>query len=513
MTLEIEKILRSLSFSTISKFINIISGFITLPLVVSSIGRSDYGLFLLITAMSGYLGIMNFGITGTLKNRIVEAESKKDTDTVNSVISSVFLIYFILFFLTLIIFLLITLWLPQIYYSLLSEYTVTDKTSYIFFLIIFMTLMNTFVGSVVTNCFHGLNKIDLLAKIQSISSILFSIIYIVFLLYKPDLLWLVGFQLVRSLLTILINYLILKNSYKALKIRFSLHSFLFFRTLGKSSAYFFIASLFTTMASTLDHILISKLLGTAEISTFDISQKLYNFISSAFPVAFTSWPLVGKYYFQGRKVELETLIYKLWRLNFLFKVSMYIPVFIVYPYIIDFWLGHEFATQYSVYFLFLCIYCLNSIIGIMNLFLSATENQKSIIYLSLGNLIINASSSLILFFHFDKTIHSILMGTIIGQLFLLGAYNRSITKCLSIQIKFRKVWSYYIKIIPVIFLFILVKKIDFFIQNSLLQFFAIIFLIFAYIIYFYQLVLQEDEKQSIREYGDQLKLRIKRFIW
>lgn len=495
------KILKTASLTTISKVISIFAGIITLPILLKSLGKDDYGLFILISSLTGYIGLMTFGATSTLKNKVIEAYNRSDFIQTNLIISSIFSIYFIVFLINLLSFLLITIFHPELYYNILNDYPVTSDTKYIFFILIFTSLINTFIGSIFVNCYHGINKLDFLAKLQAWITIISTFIYIFFLFSEPNLLAVTIFYLIQSFCIIVLNFFFLRKNYIHLHIYISKQSILYFSELKKSSYYFFIASLLTIVASSADYIMISKFMGTDEIAIFDLSQKIYLIIASAFPIAYSSWPIVSQFYFKNKKNALHALFYKTVRLNILTKATFFLPAFLLYPLIIKYWLGDEYVTDTNIYFSFLLIYWNNLFFGIFSLFFSATENQKHLVVLTLIYLLINIGSSLLIFFQFNLGLLSFLLGTLISQyvLFILYVikYKKIFGKSLNIQyfLRYFTTFGFLVGILYFLMLLLNVYN-DLTLQNCIL----IGTLIVSYFIVVYYLILNQSEQKTLQTF-------------
>lgn len=438
------QVLKTASLTTIARTLSVIASIITLPLLLKSIGKDDYGLFVLIGSLTGYLGLMTFGATSTLKNKIVESYNQKDFYKVNLIISSVFSVYFLVYIFNLLIFSIISFFYPEFYYGLLNNYVISNDTKYVFYFLIVTTLLNTFVGSVIVNSYHGINKLNVLAKIQAYTTIFMTVFYIVFLIFEPSLLTVVVFNLLKSFILIIINYLFLKKNFIQLKIFISIKALVYFKELKKSSMYFFIASLLTIMTTSADYIMISKFYDTSSLAVFDISQKIYLIIASAFPIAYSSWPIVSKYYFANKKNALHLLFYKLIRLNILTKITFFLPAFLFYPVIVNLWLGENFVSSMYVYFAFFVIFANNVVLGIFSLYLSATENQKHLISMTFINLIVNIGSSLYIFYEYKIGLLSFLLGTIISQYVLFFLFILKYKNIFNKQIKIMYFIKYFL---------------------------------------------------------------------
>src|SRR5215510_9108902 len=74
----------------------LIVAFTLLPVILHSLGQEQYGLWLLITSMTGYLGLMNLGIPMASVHFIAKYDAQKDYENVNAIVANSLVLYLII---------------------------------------------------------------------------------------------------------------------------------------------------------------------------------------------------------------------------------------------------------------------------------------------------------------------------------------------------------------------------------------------------------------------------------
>lgn len=82
-----EKIIRNTKFNTLSHFWGILVALFLTPYIIRHIGVERYGIWAIVGAITGYFGLMDFGVRDSFVKFIAEFYAKKDYKTINQVIN------------------------------------------------------------------------------------------------------------------------------------------------------------------------------------------------------------------------------------------------------------------------------------------------------------------------------------------------------------------------------------------------------------------------------------------
>ena len=89
--------------SYVSIFISSIVGVLFTPYMISTLGKTEYGLYQLLYATIGYFALLDFGLGSTLTRFIIKYKSEQDEEKVNSVIAISVKIYCLIAFVAMLI--------------------------------------------------------------------------------------------------------------------------------------------------------------------------------------------------------------------------------------------------------------------------------------------------------------------------------------------------------------------------------------------------------------------------
>lgn len=88
-----EKIIKNTVFNAAGRFWGVLVGILLTPYIIGHIGLERYGILTLVGAATGYFGLLDFGIGGSLVKYIAEFYATRDFKRINQVIMTGFLFY------------------------------------------------------------------------------------------------------------------------------------------------------------------------------------------------------------------------------------------------------------------------------------------------------------------------------------------------------------------------------------------------------------------------------------
>src|SRR5512133_4001154 len=82
----------SLKMNAISSWIvlavHIVTGLALTPFIIRSLGRTSYGIWILVGSFAGYYGLLNLGVTSAMTRYISRYTAQKDSKALNEVAST-----------------------------------------------------------------------------------------------------------------------------------------------------------------------------------------------------------------------------------------------------------------------------------------------------------------------------------------------------------------------------------------------------------------------------------------
>jgi O-antigen/teichoic acid export membrane protein len=103
-----DKLVKNTYFHLLSQAVNLLSPFILIPVIISSIGAEDYGIYVLVLGFIGTFGLLDLSFSSSFVKFIAEYYNKKQNDKLIEIINTGFLFYLIFSTLTVITALLIS---------------------------------------------------------------------------------------------------------------------------------------------------------------------------------------------------------------------------------------------------------------------------------------------------------------------------------------------------------------------------------------------------------------------
>ncbi len=90
------KIIRNTIFNTTGRFIGIVVAFFMTPYIVGHLGVERFGIWAIVGVLTGYIGLLDFGIGTSFVKYIAEFYAKKDYEKINELINTGFVFYSVL---------------------------------------------------------------------------------------------------------------------------------------------------------------------------------------------------------------------------------------------------------------------------------------------------------------------------------------------------------------------------------------------------------------------------------
>src|SRR5690625_3421495 len=89
--------------SYISLFVTNISNLIITPFIIRNLGDSQYGLYMLIGALIGYVAVLDFGLNNTIVRFVAKYRAEQNKEEEENSLFSTFIIYGVISFVLMIV--------------------------------------------------------------------------------------------------------------------------------------------------------------------------------------------------------------------------------------------------------------------------------------------------------------------------------------------------------------------------------------------------------------------------
>lgn len=406
--------LHNVGLGFVAKIFSLIISFIQIPITLSILNKGEYGIWVTIFSVTGWLAFFDVGMGNGFRNQLTEAFAQNDTDKAKKLVSTIYLALSLIFTTILSIFFVASFFITwtQIFNA------PPEMESQLYFTVVIS------VASTAINFVVGLIHIILASKHQTAKSggilligqsliLIFSLIYMHYQNPYDFLIMSTVLSVMPLLVNIITNIVYFQKSFKVISPSFSHYRKNFLRSLMSLGIMFFLIQVSGMVMYATDNFIINKLLGSETVTVYSISYKYFSVISILF--AIINAPLWTMYVDAYASGDFFWVKKNLQKMVLVFKGCFLLLIFMVIgaPYIYRIWIGPNFNVP-TILNVLISIYILIYVWGnIWVLPLNAAGKIKIQVYLAIIAASINIPLILVLF-KFIKGVEAVLLGNIIS---------------------------------------------------------------------------------------------------
>lgn len=404
---------RQIIFSFLAKGLGLSISLVQVPLLLNILGTESYGIWLTLLSITSWISIMDIGIGNGLRNKLAESLAVNDLEKARKYVSTSYVSLSLIMILPLVIIISI---LPFINLQELfnTSKNISNQTILLTLLITILSTTLAFILGLINQILFALQKNSLTA----IPTLIFSVLFLLTLYVLSHY---INIQLVA------ISYLSAALS-TSITIAFSVYIFTRWSYLKPSFNYFhrpfvkdiltiglrfFIIQIAWIVIFSTDNFLITRLFGPELVSSFNITFRLFNFISTLLSLAMIPfWSAYTEAYTKKEFTWISKRI-KLMNLSMLPIILVLIVVVYFHDLIIHSWIGDKIQTPLLLPF-FMGIYVLISAWNnIYALFLNGISRTKEQLITSIIAMFLNIPLSIFLAKNCALGINGIIISSII----------------------------------------------------------------------------------------------------
>ncbi len=260
------------------KGMSILISFFTLPITLSYVDSSTYGVWLTISSIVGWFVFFDIGLTQGLRNRLAEAKAKGDNSLARIYVSTTYALLGLIFITVWVIFISVSGFIDWTDLLNVSEIMRHDVT--ILVLIVFTYFCISFVFRIITTILladqqpAGSSLIDLLGQFVSL------LVIVVLVKTTEGSLVKLGIALCASPLIVLVgaNFLLFNGKYRVYKPSLSQVKFSHAKDLFNIGLIFFIIQVAGIVQFQTANIIIARNFGTAEVTSYNVVYKYFGML-------------------------------------------------------------------------------------------------------------------------------------------------------------------------------------------------------------------------------------------
>ena len=346
-----KKIVRNTMANYIGQFWLMAVSFILFPFIVNHVGLTASGIWLLISSITGYFGLLDLGIGSSLTKYVAEYHAKEDTKQLNEVINTTFFLFLgvgVIAAIGLLVFgelFLISLF--SIPMELIGE-------AKMIVYIVSISMLLRFPMGVFGGVLMGLQRYDINALIGIIISIPRIVLIVAFLTMGYGIVALVAIETFVSVIGWILSTYYAKRFLPSMSIKPVHFKNKMVTTLLSFGGAVFIMQVCGIIILQTDQIVIGTFLTMGAITFYAAAFKIYLLVRRIPELVLPSiFPAASELDAKQNSNALHALFIRGSKYMTAAFLSVVIPVIILSKSILTVWMGHEFASMYLVLWILL----------------------------------------------------------------------------------------------------------------------------------------------------------------
>lgn len=248
----------------------VVAGFALTPYVLHHVGDSAYGVWVLLTAFTGYYGLLDLGLRSATIRYVARHVAVNETDELNSVVSTSFFFYTALGVTMMLVTCVVALLFDRLF-KVGPEWQATGRV--LLLVVGFGTAVNM-PFTLFSGVLEGLQRFSLVGWVQTVSVIVRAAL-LVFFLERGYLILTVGVvTMIMNILSALVLMVLAFRQAPSLRIRLRDASFATLRTLGGYGLAIFWISIAQSLRFQFDAMVIGWMISAEAITYFSFGSRL-----------------------------------------------------------------------------------------------------------------------------------------------------------------------------------------------------------------------------------------------
>ena len=412
---------KNVGLGFVAKGLSILISFIQIPLILSILSKTEYGIWITIFSVTGWLSFFDIGMGNGFRNQLTEALAVNDTDKAKKLVSTIYISMFGIFSAVVIVFI-----IASNYISWVDIFNAPQSLETQLYYTVIIS-----VSAAALNFVLALIHIILAAKHQTgKSGILFLIgqlLTLLFIIYYKSHQSGYNFLILSSVLSVVpllvnigINIYLFFSDFRNMSPSINHYKKDYLKGLMNLGIMFFLIQISGLVIYSTDNFLINKLFGPETVTKYSLVYKYFSIISVSFSLI--SAPLWTMYVDAFSKKDF------FWvekNLKFLLKAVIISTIIIIImnliaPIFFKIWIGDNYDISYSMNIL-ISTYIILFIWGsIWVLPLNATGKIKVQMIVSIAVALINIPA-IYFFSYIFNNVNGVIVANIITMILGCGS--------------------------------------------------------------------------------------------
>ena len=338
-------ILKNVFSNWLGLFVHTAIAFILSPFLIHTLGKDIYGIWILVNAMTGYLGVLDFGVRSAVVKFTASYFAKKDYKNLSNIISNILTVFLIIAVISLLVVFILFFYIENIFNIDSSEIA----SFRIVFLLMGLNLALVFPLNIFGGMISGLQRYEITNLISIVQVIVKAILIFVLLSRGFGLLTLAIITVILDQLKHIIFYIIIKKLTPDLRITWLKYE----KSIVKDVLKFSIKSFIIVASNMVVYYSGTFLIGVfsvlANVTYYTVSWNLIDYLQKVIRrIAFVLTPAASESEALGKEDYLKTMYLYSTKYTLMIMVPAISILLILGDSFLVLWLGPDFQRSYLV---------------------------------------------------------------------------------------------------------------------------------------------------------------------
>ena len=410
-----KNIVKHISYSFVYKFLSVLANFMLVPLSVSYLGVTNYGVWLTISSFIGWFSFFDVGLGNGLRNKFSESKAKNQISVTRAYISTAYFAIAAICVLLFFTFLLLNFFVD--WTTVFSLHTDLYRRLSLLMPIVFGFFCLQLTLKLIVTIYTADQNHSMPVKVQFITQ--FIVLFFVWLLTQLTESSLLLYGVVITGLPIVVLFLLsllaFSGKYKDYKPRLLLFSMKNLKSILGLGFKFFVVQIAAIVLFSTDNFIIIKLFGPEEVVPYNIAFKYFSIVTIVYSVVIVPfWSSFTDAYAKNDFIWIKNAVKRIT------KIWLLVPCFLILmllcsSYVYSFWVGEQVIVPMKLSFSMAFFTLLTTFNMIFVNFINGVGKIKLQLITSIISLIINIPLSVF----FSKYLGLGVSGVILATCFSL----------------------------------------------------------------------------------------------
>ncbi len=404
-------VFRSTASNLIGQAVILGAGFLLAPFVLRRVGASDYGLWILISSLTGYASVLEFGISSAVIKYVAEFRVKGEREEMHALVGTALSLYTVLGILAMLFSVGVALLLPHLINVPVGDHGKAARLV----LLAGVGLGISIPATIIVGVLRGLQRFDLLNLLYVINTLLSAAATMAVLLLGWGILGIAASAIPVTILTQVPGLWLIRRADPDMRVGWSGARRDLVRTVTGFSFKLFIIQIARQLQMRTDEIVIAGALPIASVTPYSFGRRLGeipNQLANQF--IRTLMPLASGLHAESDWTRLRAMYIASSRLAIAISAPLAAILTVLAPSLLTLWIGPDYAAYWPVVLLI----SLSSVVGISQYpagaMLQGMASHNILAITSIANGLVNLLLSLFLVRHMGIT--GVALGTFVPAL-------------------------------------------------------------------------------------------------